>query len=108
MSHLERDIEKWLAHQLRRLGFVSIKLSMRAAHGSAGWPDRLVLVPRHRTAGIPHTYFVELKTETGRLTSRQRQRIEVLRHCGYQVEVLHGMDEARDWVTWLEDIYGAS
>ena len=56
-------------------------------HGTkAGWPDLEIL---HRG----NTYFVELKSAKGRLTTRQKQCHEQLRQAGFCVETCRSLNE---------------
>lgn len=49
-------------------------------HSERGWPDLVLLRP-------PHALFVELKTETGKVTDAQAHVLELLADCGLTVAV---------------------
>jgi len=101
----ESELEAYFGSRVRKLGCLNIKLSMRGAYGSAGWPDRLVIVPaRKKVYGrdTPCHWFVELKTEKGRLTKKQKLRHDQLRYCGCQVVTLYGQDDVDTWIADLE------
>ena len=51
------------------------------------------------------TPFVELKTETGKLTALQEVQIGRLKALGQNVRVLHGIREVEEFLRWCED-YG--
>ena len=63
--------------------------------GRAGVPDRLAVFPDGRVV------FVELKTETGRLTKLQKAVQKQLIDLWQQVCTVYGMDGAREF---LEDV----
>ena len=83
---LESRIEKALVDGVRKMGGWAIKL---VSPGNAGVPDRLVLLPGGRVV------FVELKTETGRLSPLQKQVHDRLRSLGMDVRTLYGMDQVK-------------
>ena len=58
----EKTIEKWLREGCDRLGLLAMKFT---SPGNDGVPDRLVICPDGRAL------FVELKTDTGRLSPIQ-------------------------------------
>lgn len=82
----ESKVEKWLGDQLRPIGFLYWKF---VSPGSPGVPDRVLICPDGAVV------WVELKTETGRLSKQQQVRIHELMGWGQQVAVVHGMLEAR-------------
>ena len=91
---LESRVEKVLTLGVKLRGGWAIKL---VSPGYAGMPDRLVLLPGGRVI------FVELKTEIGRLSPRQRQVHLRLENLGFKVEVLYGMDQVRDFLEGIDE-----
>ena len=85
----EKQVEKILVDGVRVLGGVAYKF---VSPGNDGVPDRIVVLPYCRPA------FVELKTEAGRLSPRQKVQIERLDKMGQPVYVLHGPTEVRDFL----------
>ena len=83
---LEREVEKFLVKGVREKGGRAFKW---VSPGNDGVPDRIVILPGR----VP--VFVELKTETGRLSRIQSVQIQRLRSLGQDVRVLHGVDEVR-------------
>lgn len=79
----ERDIEKILTTEVRRLGGRAYKW---VSPGNDGVPDRIVVFP-----GRP-PIFTELKTDTGKLSALQTVQIKRLRDLGQTVEVVKGID----------------
>jgi len=79
----ERDIEKILTTEVRKLGGRAYKW---VSPGNDGVPDRIVVLP-----GRPPV-FVELKTDTGKLSALQTVQIKRLRDLGQTVEVVKGID----------------
>ena len=92
---LESDIEKRLVREIRKMGGMAYKF---VSPGNTGVPDRIVILPGVIT-------FVELKTETGRLSTNQVRQISKLRNLGMEVKVIHGMKELEEF---LNEIRSAS
>ena len=86
---MEKDIEKKLTSEVRKMGGRSYKW---VSPGNAGVPDRIVLLPGGRI------WFIELKTETGKTTRLQEAQIRLLSRMGFDVRVLHGMAEVEDFI----------
>ena len=82
---LERDIEKVLVREVRKLGGRAYKW---VSPGNDGVPDRIVILPGMRPV------FVELKAESGKLQIRR------LLDMGQDVRVLRGIREVEQF---LED-----
>lgn len=79
----ERDIEKVLVGKVRKLGGRAYKW---VSPGNDGVPDRIVIFPDKPPI------FVELKSETGRLSPLQEVQIRRLRDLGQNVAVVRGID----------------
>lgn len=88
----EREVEKKLVDGVRKLGGRAYKF---VSPGNDGVPDRIVVLP-----GISPV-FVELKTETGRLSSLQNVQIKKLKDLGQDVRVLYGLEDVK---RFLEEI----
>lgn len=82
---LEKEIEKRLGTELKKRGCLFYKF---VSYGNAGVPDRIVIT----TSG--QTIYVELKTETGRLSRLQQYQIARIEKQGATVRVLYGMKDA--------------
>lgn len=80
---LEKDIEKVLVNEVRKLGGRAYKW---VSPGNDGVPDRIVIFPNRPPI------FVELKTEKGKLSHLQTVQIDRLMSLGQHVEVLYGLD----------------
>lgn len=94
----ERTLHKQVRTWLIKHGFEVIKLTTMKRYGSAGWPDLMVLDKAPR---LP--LFLELKTQDGRTTPLQDQRIKLLRNRGYPTFVVRSLDEVKVYVeAWLE------
>lgn len=89
----EKDIEKVLVNKVRKLGGRAYKW---VSPGNDGVPDRIVILP-----GRP-PIFVELKTETGKLSALQGVQITRLRELGQDVRVLKGIQGVRDFLSESE------
>ena len=80
---LEKDIEKILVGEVKKLGGRAYKW---VSPGNDGVPDRIVVLPNRPPI------FVELKSETGRLSALQQVQIKRLRELGQAVFVVKGID----------------
>ena len=85
---LESEIEKKLVREIKKMGGMAYKF---VSPGNAGVPDRIVILPGVIT-------FVELKTETGRLSPGQKRQLGKLQDLGMKVVVLHGMKELEEFL----------
>lgn len=85
----ESAVEARLVRMVRERGGLCYKF---LSPGNAGVPDRLIILPGGRII------FVELKTETGRLSNIQRWQISQLEKRGVPVRVLKGPDQVRAFV----------
>lgn len=79
----EKDIEKILVTEVKKLGGRAYKW---VSPGNDGVPDRIVIFPGHPPV------FVELKSETGRLSSLQSAQIKCLRDLGQEAVVVRGIE----------------
>ena len=89
----EKDIEKWMTEQVKRLGGLSLKF---VSPGNPGVPDRIYIFPGGKI------YFVELKKELGRLSGVQKWQRERFQKMGCQFYVIKGMNSAREFIRGLE------
>ena len=85
----EKDIEKILVNEVRKLGGWAYKW---VSPGNDGVPDRIVFLPGR----LP--VFVELKTETGKLSALQEVQIDRLKRLGQDVRVLWGLQEVKEFM----------
>ena len=90
----ETKIEGWLRDQVKRLGGLCLKF---VSPGNVGVPDRIIILSGH-------VIFVELKTDTGRLSPKQVAMHRIMQSRGADVRVVYGMDEVRQLVRDLEDL----
>lgn len=82
---LEKSIEKRLVETLKARGAMVWKF---VSPGRQGVPDRIAMMPGGRIA------FIELKTESGRLTPMQETTIREMQKQGLEVYTVYGMKEA--------------
>ena len=90
----ERDIEKILEENVKKLGGRAYKW---ISPGNSGVPDRIVVFQ-----GRP-PIFVELKTDTGRLTPLQKVQIGRLQELGQDVRVLAGREMVLQFLREMEE-----
>lgn len=91
---LEKEVEGKLTEGIRKMGGRAYKW---VSPGANGVPDRIVILPQGRII------FVELKTETGRLSKLQKLQHAILKRLGCDVRVLYGAD---DVAAFLAEIGG--
>ncbi len=77
------DIEKILGNEVKKLGGRAYKW---VSPGNDGVPDRIVIFPGRCPV------FVELKTDTGKLSTLQAMQIKRLKALGQKVEIVKGID----------------
>ena len=85
---LERDLEKFFAQKIKRVGGITLKL----VPTQSGAPDRLVLLPGG------YLGLVELKTSSGDSHPIQRLWHSRAAALGIPVYVLHGRGEVISWL----------
>lgn len=85
----EKQIERRLCEGVRAMSGLCLKW---VSPGCTGVPDRIVLLPGGRV------YFVELKTDTGELSHRQRRMLYLLDGLGLRRAVLYGAREVDAWL----------
>lgn len=83
----ESQIERRLVEGVKRLGGMCLKF---VSPGTLGVPDRIIITAKGRVI------FVELKTETGRLTKIQRYVIGEMQKRGADARVVKGIDEVKE------------
>ena len=85
---LEKDIEKLFRDEIKKAGGKAYKFT---SPGNDGVPDRIVMLTDGRIV------FVELKTDTGKLSRLQELQCRQIAELGQTVRVLHGLAEVRDF-----------
>jgi len=86
---LESKIEKWISEKIREAGGLSFKW---LSPNNPGVPDRIYIFPGGKV------FFVELKTEIGRLSNIQKWQRERLIDQGVNYRLIKGMKQAEDFV----------
>jgi Holliday junction resolvase len=89
----EAEIERKLVKAVERMGGLAFKF---VSPGACGVPDRLLVMPGGRV------YFVELKTQIGRLSKIQTYRLKQLCDRGQNVEVIKGEEALKAFVAKLD------
>lgn len=89
---LEKYVEKFLKDEIKKLGGLCYKF---VSPGNSGVPDRIVVLP-------DKLFFVELKTDTGRLSALQKRQIKKLRSMGQKVRVLYGKKDVEKFISNLQ------
>lgn len=89
----EKMIEAWLRHRVEERGGVCMKF---ISPGNDGVPDRVVIMPEGRV------YFVELKTNAGKLSKIQWFQLKRMLNLGHTCSVIFGMDAAKEYLRDLD------
>lgn len=92
-SMLEREIEKKLVDGIRNQGGRAYKF---VSPGNDGVPDRIAILPGKAPK------FIELKTETGKLSNLQRAQITRLKDLGQDVRVLYGLEDVKEFLEEMQ------
>ena len=87
---LERNLESRLKTLVKLAGGVAYKLDARTHKGA---PDRVVVLPGRGT------FLVELKTDTGRLSSLQQVELERIQAAGGDTRVIYGMKALEEFIS---------
>ena len=90
----EKEIERRMCELIKMRGGLTYKF---ISPGNSGAPDRIVITP---TGSV---WFVELKTEKGKLTKLQRHQLAELEKRGANTRVIFGLKAAIDFV---EEVMG--
>lgn len=85
---LEKDIEKILTTEIKKLGGRAYKF---ISPGNSGVPDRIVVLPGGKMI------FVELKAKTGSLSVLQSVQVKRLIELGQKVYVVYGLKGLKDF-----------
>ena len=80
----EKQVEEKLRQAIKTMGGIAYKF---ISPGNIGVPDRIILLPGGRV------WFVELKTDAGRLTPNQERQIQRIQSAGGNACALYGIDE---------------
>lgn len=90
---LEKEVEKFLVREVKKLGGISFKF---ISPGNAGVPDRIVILPSGKVL------FVELKTDKGKLTKLQEVQIKKISDLGADARVLRGIEEVKEFINEIQ------
>ena len=90
----EKDIENYLRLQVKKLGGLAYKF---VSPGNVGVPDRIIIMPNGKI------YFVELKTDKGKLTELQNRQINMIKSLGQEVVVVYGKSGADEFIERLKE-----
>lgn len=84
---LERNLEAKLVKAVKELGGLAYKIDSAARKGA---PDRIIALPGKTP------FFLELKTETGRVSPLQAVEHDRLRKIGQRVVVAYGWQQIEE------------
>ena len=94
----EKEIEQKLRQAIKEMGGRAYKF---ISPGNMGVPDRMVCLPGGQLI------FVELKTDTGKLTPVQKAQIGYLKNLGQDVRVLYGVDGVESFIAEMRGKHDA-
>jgi len=81
---LEKQIESKVVKKAKELGFLTYKFS---SPSNRGVPDRIFISPHGEV------FFIEFKSEKGRLTKLQEKTIKDIQLYNVQVFIVYGVEE---------------
>jgi len=90
---LEKEVEKFLVREVKKIGGISFKF---ISPGNAGVPDRIVILSSGKVV------FVELKTDKGKLTRLQGVQIKKISDLGADVRVLRGIEGVKEFINGIQ------
>lgn len=90
---LEKEVEKFLVREVKKIGGISFKF---ISPDNAGVPDRIVILPSGNVV------FAELKTDKGKLTKLQEVQIKKISDLGADVRVLRGMKGVKEFINEIQ------
>lgn len=90
----EKQIESFLRAEIKKIDGVSFKFT---SSGNAGVPDRICIMPDGRV------YFVEIKSQQGKLSSLQQAQIQRLRKLRQTVFVIHSKADVIEFVNFYNN-----
>lgn len=91
----EQQIELWLNDKVKELGGISFKFV--SPPDNPGVPDRIYIFPPGEV------YFVELKTEIGRLSNVQKWQRARFIDMGCNYRLIKGVKAAKAFIKELEE-----
>jgi len=89
----EKEIERRMCELVRKRGGLSYKFT---SPNAPGVPDRIVITPEG------NVWFVELKTEIGRMANIQKWQKSELEKRNANVRVVRGWEEAK---MFIEEVF---
>lgn len=96
----EKQLEKYLRLRIEERGGACLKF---VSPGQDGVPDRIIILPGSRV------YFVELKTQTGKLSRIQKYQLKKLVDLGQCCCVVYGKSGVNDFLkdidSWIVGSY---
>ena len=90
---LEKEVEKFLVREVKKIGGISFKF---ISPDNAGVPDRIVILPSGNVV------FAELKTDKGKLTKLQEVQIKKISDLGADVRVLRGIEGVKEFINEIQ------
>ena len=91
---LEKDIERYLTREVKKMGGLCLKFT---SPGNAGVPDRLILLPDGRV------WFVEVKKPGGRVRPLQKWWQNNLADMGFPSLIIDSMHSAQIFITLIRE-----
>lgn len=79
----EKDIEAHLRKEIKKMGGKAYKFTSPA---NRSVPDRIVMLPGGRI------YFVEVKTDKGKVTPGQERELKYIEELGFKTFIVYGKD----------------
>jgi Holliday junction resolvase len=85
----EKQVEQKLREGIKKLGGIAYKFT---SPGNVGVPDRIIILPGGEI------YFIEVKTEIGKLSKLQRSQLKKITQLGAKAFTLYGIDDVNGFL----------
>ena len=92
MGVRENKVEKYLDKEVTKLGGLTRKW---VSPGRDGVPDRIVIIRGD-------VWFIEVKTQDGKLSVRQEREHTSLKEAGAQVHTVYGEPGVDEFIGWCK------
>lgn len=89
----EKKIERKLQNEIKKRGGLPFKF---LSPGYSGVPDRIVLLPNGKV------YFVEIKSENGKVSQRQKLTHDKLFKLGFAVLILQSENDLSNFLNLID------
>ena len=87
--HSESQLERKFCDEVKKVGGMALKF---ISPSCAGVPDRIVLMPNKKI------YFVEMKSEVGKISNIQKYIFKKFSELGFKVYILNSEEKIKNFL----------